>query len=89
MPTIFIFLIDYIAGTIERKQAVKLDNIYFSKIYTVQARGNNIVCFYEHEQEWGIAVYELGPDPVLKYFNLGMDEVSSPSLVACQNSCGV
>ena len=85
MPTIFIFLIDHIAGTIERKQIVKLDNIYFSDIHTIQARGNNIVCFYEHDKEWGIAAYELGPDPALKYFNLGMDEVSSPSPVACQS----
>ena len=57
---------------------MKFDDIYFSKVHTIQETGNNIVCSHEHNQGWGIVVYELGPDPALKYFNLGMDEVSSP-----------
>lgn len=72
------FLVDHIAATIEQKQVVKLDGVRSHKVYGIHARGNNIVCFYDHGHGWGIIVSELGPGPALKHFNLAVNGVRSP-----------
>ena len=71
-----VFLVDHIAGIIERKQVVKLDGVRFHDIYSIQAKGNVILCLYEQIYEWGITVSELGPNPALKHFTLSLDGVS-------------
>jgi len=55
---------------------VKLNDIYYYEIYGIHARGNTILCFYEHSRGWGVTVSELGPDPALKLFTLGTNRVS-------------
>jgi len=76
--SLLVFLVDHIAGTIEQKQVVNLCDTYFYGIYGIHARGNIILCFYEHGSGWGITVSELGPDPALRLFNLSVNEVSLP-----------
>ena len=75
-PALLVFLIDHVAGTIERKQVVELDNILSHYSHGIHARGNTILCFYEHSRGWGITVSELGPDPIRKHFTLSLNEVS-------------
>ena len=80
--SLLVFLVDHIAGTIEQKQVVNLCDTYFCGIYGIHARGNIILCFYEHRSGWGITVSELGPDPAPKLFNLSVNEVSLPPRVS-------
>ena len=73
-----IFLVDHIAGFIEQKQVVKFDISLRYDSRKIHARGNTILCFYDHGycHEFGITVSELGPNPAMKSFILRTDLVS-------------
>ena len=55
---------------------IRLGGVYLYDVYGIHARGNIILCFYEHGHGWGITVSELGPDPAMKSFNLSINGVS-------------
>ena len=74
--SLLVFLVDHVAGIIEWKQTVKLDDIHFCEIWSIHARGNTILCFYEHSHGWGITDFELGSDPAMKHFTVSNNEVS-------------
>ena len=76
--SLLVFLIDHVAGIIEPKQVVKLDDQGICVVYGIHARGNTILCFYDYfySHGWGITVSELGPDPATNYFALSTNRVS-------------
>jgi len=75
-PSLLVFLVDHIAGTIEQKQVVDLDVPYFYEMHGIHAKGNIIMCLCDHSYRWGLTVSELGPDPTMKFFTLGTEQAS-------------